>query len=102
MSLVVEQLVLRSMDNPRKKYVNIDKLSSGEIYALLDSIDSADEGEVDSLMNDSDTEFVLEDEVVETDELDLPQRGTSVLTSEVTVHEVRPSKDQQGSSEISS
>ena len=33
-------------------------MSSEEIYALLDSIDSEDEDDIDNLMNDSDTEFV--------------------------------------------
>ena len=50
------------MDNPRKKYVNIERLSSGDIFALLDSIESSDEGHIENIMNNSDTEFAAEDE----------------------------------------
>ena len=49
------------MDNARKKYVNNERLSSGDIFALLDSIESDDEGDIENIMNDSDTEFVVED-----------------------------------------
>ena len=52
------------MDNARKKYVNIERLSSGEIFALLDSTESDDEGDIENIMNDSDTKFVTEDESV--------------------------------------
>ena len=52
------------MDNARKKYVNIERLSSGDIFALLDSIESDDEGDIENIMNDSDTEIVAEDESV--------------------------------------
>ena len=46
------------MDNARKKYVNIERLSSGDIFALLNSIESDDEGNIENIMNDSDIEFV--------------------------------------------
>ena len=52
------------MDNGRKKYVNVERLSSGDIFALLYSIESADEGDTENIKNDSDTEFVAEDESV--------------------------------------
>ena len=52
------------MDNARKKYVNIERLSSGDIFALLDSIESDDEGDIENIMNDSHTKFVAEDESV--------------------------------------
>ena len=43
-----------------KKKINIpiSSLSSEEIYALLDDIDSNYEDEIENLMNDSDTEIV--------------------------------------------
>ena len=50
------------MDNARNKYVNIERLSSGDVFALLDSIQSGDEGDIENIMNDFDTEFVAEDE----------------------------------------
>ena len=52
------------MDNAIEKYGNIGKLFSGDIIALLDSIESDDEGDIENIMNHSDTEFVDEDESV--------------------------------------
>ena len=52
------------MDNARKKYVNNERLSSGDSFALFDSIESDDKGDIENIMNDSDTEFVAEDELV--------------------------------------
>ena len=46
------------MASNKKINIPISSLSSEEIYALLDSIDSEDEDDIDNLMNDSDTEFV--------------------------------------------
>ena len=48
------------MDNARKKYVNIERLSSGDVLALLYSIESDDEGDIENIMNDSDTKFRTE------------------------------------------
>ena len=50
------------MDNARKKYVNIERLPSCDIFALFDSIESDDEGDIENIMNHFDTEFVVEDE----------------------------------------
>lgn len=45
----------------RKRYFSIDENSSSkEIYALLEDIDSGDELDVDNLVNDSDTELMVE------------------------------------------
>ena len=52
------------MGNAGKKYFNIERLSSGDIFALLDSIENNNEGDIENIMNDSDTEFVVEDESV--------------------------------------
>ena len=52
------------MDNGRKKYVDSERLSSGNLFALLDSIESDDEGDIENIMNDSGTQFVAEDESV--------------------------------------
>ena len=46
----------------RKKFVNISKLSSDEICALLEAVDSDCEEDIDTVLNDSDTEFRAEDE----------------------------------------
>ena len=52
------------MDNARKKYVNIERLSSGDIFAFIESFESVDEGNIKNVMTYSDTEFVAEDESV--------------------------------------
>ena len=46
------------MTSNKKIYIPISSLSSDEIYALLDSIESVEEEDIENLMNDSDTEFV--------------------------------------------
>ena len=46
------------MASNKKINIPISSLPSEEIYALLDSIDSEDEDDINNLMNDSDTEFV--------------------------------------------
>ena len=51
-------------NNARKKYVNIETLSRSDILPLLDSIERDDTGNIENIMNDSDTEFVAEDESV--------------------------------------
>ena len=51
--------------NGRKRYFHIDENASSEqIYALLDDVESADEDDIDNLMNDSDTEFIAEEEII--------------------------------------
>ena len=45
--------------NKKKINIPISSLSSKEIYALLDEIDTDYEEEIDNLMNDSDTEFLF-------------------------------------------
>ena len=46
--------------NRRKRYFNIDENASSEqMYALLDDAESADEDEIDNLINDS--EFIAEE-----------------------------------------
>ena len=46
------------MASNKKINIPISSLSSDEIYALLDSIGSHEEEDIENLMNDSDTEFV--------------------------------------------
>ena len=50
------------LNNKRKNYVKIDReTGSYEIIALLDEVRSDPENDIDNLMNDSDTEFVLKE-----------------------------------------
>ena len=78
------------MDNARKKYVNIERLSSGGIFALLDSIESNDEGDIENIINDSDTEFVPEDEsVISTNIIrkeEISDQSSFVSISETSIH----------------
>ena len=52
------------MDNARKKYVNIERLSSGDIFAFIESFESVDEVNIENVVTYSDTESVAEDESV--------------------------------------
>ena len=76
------------MKNARKKYV--ERLSSGDIFALLNSIESDDEGDIENIMNDSDTEFVAEDEsvistnIIRKEEID--DQSSSASITEASVH----------------
>ena len=78
------------MDNARKKYVNIERLSSGDIFALLDSIESDDEGDIETIKNDSDAEFVAEDESVISSNIirkeDIGDQSSSVSVPEPSIH----------------
>ena len=61
MCRVVREVTAKMEGHGRKRYFSIDENSSSkEIYALLDDIDSGDELDVDNLVNDSDTELMVE------------------------------------------
>ena len=69
--------------NKRKKYINISKSSSEEIYAMLDEVESDLEEDIDQLVNDSDTEFVADEDLPECP----PQSSNNnVLTPEANIH----------------
>ena len=78
------------MDNARKKYVNIERLSSGDIFALLDSNESDDEGDIENIMNDSDRKFRAEDEsvistnIIKKEKID--DQSSSVSVPEASIH----------------
>ena len=49
----------------RKKCFNIDgNISSEQIYALLDNVNSDNEAEIDNLINDSGTKFIVNEETL--------------------------------------
>ena len=84
------------MDNARKKYVNIERLSSGDTFPLLDPIESDDEGDIENIMNDSDTEFVAEDEsVISTNIIRKEEIGDSVLIPEASIHILSTQKEDE-------
>ena len=83
------------MDNARKKYVNIERLSSGDIFALLDLVESDDEGDTENIMNDSDTDFVAEDESINSTNIirkeKIGNQSSSVSVPEASIH-ILPTK----------
>ena len=78
------------MDNGRRKYVDIESLSTGDIFALLDSIESDDEGNIANIINDSNTEFVVEDEsAISTNIIrkeEIGNQSSSVSVPEASIH----------------
>ena len=76
--------------NSKKRYFHIDKNASSEqIYVLLDDVESADEDDIDNLMNDSDIEFMPEEEITQA----ASTQDTSLTILEVNLHAV-PSDNQ--------
>ena len=78
------------MDNARKKYVNNERLPSCDIFALLDSIESDDEGDIENIMNDFDTEFVAEDQSVTSTNIirkeEICDQRSSISVPEALIH----------------
>ena len=69
----------------RARYFEIEEnVISGEIYALMDDIHSANELNIDNLMNDSDTEYVVEEKI----QPDQYTQDTKIITLEVNTHVV--------------
>ena len=76
--------------NGRNRYFHIDENASSEqIYALLDVAGSADKDDIDNLMNDSDTEFIAEEEVTQA----ARKQDIFLTTPEANLHVV-PSDNQ--------
>ena len=50
-----------NMDNARKKYGDIEMWSNGDIFVMLDTIESDDEGYIENTAIDSHTVFAAED-----------------------------------------
>ena len=78
------------MDNARKKYVNIERLSRGDIFALLDSTERDDGGDIENIMNYSDTEFLADDESVMFTNIirkeDISDQSSSTSVPETSIH----------------
>ena len=79
-----------NIDNARKKYVNIERFSSSNIFALLDSVESDDEEDTENIMNESDTEFVAANEsvistnIIRKEEID--DQNSSASVPEASIH----------------
>ena len=71
------------MNNNRKRHFDIGSdNSTGQVFTLLNAVQSDNEDEIDELMNDFDTEFIAPEEIELTDN----QGNVSALTSEANVH----------------
>ena len=78
------------LNNKRKKCVRIDRNTrSEENFALLDEVNSDQEKDTENLMNDSDTEFIV-DENLDND-IDSDDEPLSVLIPEANIHVVKSS-----------
>ena len=76
--------------NGRKSYFLINESARSEqIYALLDDVGSADEDDIDNLMNDWDTELTAEEEITQA----ASTQDISLTTPEANLHVV-PSDNQ--------
>ena len=74
----------------RKRYFHIDENASSEqICALLDDVEDDDKNDTDNLMNDSDTEFIVEEEPTQA----ATTQDASWTTPEANLHVV-PSDNQ--------
>ena len=77
------------MDNVRKKYVNIERLFSGDIFALLDLIESVDEEDIENIKKDPDTEFVAIESAISTNIMrkeKISDKSSSVSVPEAWIH----------------
>ena len=71
--------------NGRKRYFHFEENASSEqIYALLDDVESADEDEIDNLMDGSGSEFIAEEEITQA----TSTQDTSLTTPEANLHVV--------------
>ena len=80
----------------RKTYVKIDReTGSDEIFAMLDQIESETESDVENLLEDSDTEYIAEEDIpddnVESHEVPVPEATVHVI-GESNNEEEPPSK----------
>ena len=76
------------MENKRKDYVICDNTSSDDVFAILDAVGSHYESDIDNMMTDSDTEFIIDGEEPprQADAAKSKSDGNALLISEANVH----------------
>ena len=75
------------LKSERKHYVEIDRgTASEQVLALLDAVESDEEDKIDNLMNDSDTEFIMEEEITEKKNENDGNNGGDLLVPDANVH----------------
>ena len=83
------------MNNNRKKYVQINShTSSDQIFALLDSVQSGEEVDIEELMNNSGIEFFANYEDIANIVPD--SDNADILTPEASIHIVKDNENEQG------
>ena len=71
------------MNNNRKRHFDIDiDASTGQVFTLLDAVQSNNKDEIDELINDFDMEFIAPEEIKFNDNQD----NVSALMLEENVH----------------
>ena len=71
------------MNNNRQRHFDIDTdASTGQVFTLLDAVQSNNEDEIDELINDFDMEFIAPEEIKFNDNQD----NVSALILEENVH----------------
>ena len=86
------------LNNKRKKYARIDRNTrSEEIFALLGEVNIDQEEDIDNLMNDSDTEFIV-DENLDND-IDSDDEPLSVLIPDANIYVVKSSTAEENMEE---
>ena len=60
--------------------------ASEQVLALLDAVESDEEDKIDNLMNDSDTEFIMEEEITEKKNENNGNDGGDLLVPDANVH----------------
>ena len=69
---------MANFNNKRKKYYRIDyDTETDAIFSMFDDVGSETESDIEELLNDSDTEFIAEEEVLPIDENDRLQHHHS-------------------------
>ena len=75
------------LKSKRKHYVETDRgTASEQVLALLEAIKSDEEDKIDNLMNDSDTEFIMEEEIIEKKNENDGNNGGDLLVPDANVH----------------
>lgn len=87
--ICVEDKVDKGMElnNKRKHYVKIDRnTTSDQVFALLDAVESDEEDDIENLMNDSDTEFVGNEDEIGDDKEGENENVHDILVPDANIH----------------
>ena len=87
------------MDKSKKNYIKIDvTTSTEEIFALLDNVNSDVEDDIDEVLNDSNTEFYVEEETYNSSATNSTQIEHNLLIPEANAHVLENTEEKQNTS----